>query len=188
MRGALLATLLAYTHATPLARGTASSYAGSQTSDVLPTPSNEYSSRVYALDQPYRGDVSDGALPHLAINPHKAVSYPYTEDYPSILVKPVAKDAATAAAFDVMENWGINMPYKSAPTLLDNTNPFPPPMCRIEGVNLLHRHAERYPSSWDQALDFAEALSTYVQKGLNESKPVEFLNELDFVGGWALKV
>ncbi|TIC05593.1 phosphoglycerate mutase-like protein [Wallemia mellicola] len=170
--------------ANPLARATAESYAGSKTSISLPTPTADYYSRVFNLDQPYRGTVSDGILPELSIRP-LAVEYPYTTDYPSILVRPVAKDAKSIDEFDVIGNWGINMPYKSSPQLLEGTSPFPPQSCRIDSVNLLHRHAERYPSSWDQSLDFAKSLSEKVQRGLNASKPIEFFDELEFLSDYS---
>ena len=176
----IIASLGDLVQANPLARATAESYAGSKTSISLPTPTADYYSRVFNLDQPYRGTVSDGVLPELSIRP-LAVEYPYTTDYPSILVRPVAKDAKSIDEFDVIGNWGINMPYKSSPQLLEGTSPFPPQSCRIDSVNLLHRHAERYPSSWDQSLDFAKSLSEKVQRGLNVSKPVEFFDELEFV-------
>ncbi|TIA68763.1 hypothetical protein E3P92_03881 [Wallemia ichthyophaga] len=140
---------------------------------------------AYNLDQPYRGSVSDGTPAQLGVNPPQSVSYPYTTDYPSILVRPVAQDAENATEFDVMGEWGVNMPYKSAPSLIHNTSPFPPPMCTVAGVTLLQRHGERYPSSWDQARDAAEAI-----KGLRNGNDelnhaqVHFTGELAFLNNY----
>ncbi|TIA87770.1 hypothetical protein E3P99_02972 [Wallemia hederae] len=164
------------TLATPIA----SSYAGSQTSDELPTPTVYDSERVFELEQGFRGDSSNGALPHLSLQATKQ-AYPYTHDYPSILVRPVAADASTAAEFDVMENWGVNMPYKSATSVILNaTTPYPPQGCTVRGVTLLQRHAERYPSSWDQAKDFADSLSAMVGENDGENA-VGFIDELEFL-------
>lgn len=101
------------------------------------------------------------------------------------MIKPRARDARTASEFDVTSHWGVLTPYRSAPAILDDASPLPPPQCSVDGINVVHRHGSRYPTSSANPAKFAQKLSSAI---MNATTPIEFTGELEFLAQWTYKL
>lgn len=95
---------------------------------------------------------------------------------------PAPTGATYASGFDIESSWGNLSPYKDA-VGFNVTKGFPKG-CELSQVHVLHRHAQRYPSS--SALDgggiqkFSEKLTNYSKahpKAVIGKGPLSFLND-----------
>ena len=80
-----------------------------------------------------------------------------------------------------MHSWGNLSPMFSLPPGtwgLPDASPLVPEGCAINGVNILHRHGARYPTSGAAPAAFAAKLNSAsnTTAGFSASGPLEFLN------------
>lgn len=108
---------------------------------------------------------------------------------PSASVKPEPTGATYASGFDMTTSWGNLSPYKDA-TNFGKLSKGYPKGSELSQVHILHRHAERYPTS--SSLD-GGGIEEFSQKLINYSKehpgvtigkgPLSFLDEwIDLLG------
>ncbi|KAJ5464386.1 Histidine phosphatase superfamilyclade-2 [Penicillium daleae] len=92
-----------------------------------------------------------------------------------------------ASGFDMTTSWGNLSPYSDAPGF-DAPKGYPMG-CELSQVHVLHRHAQRYPSSWPTD---GGGMETFAQKVANYSKrsdgkvgsgPLAFLNDWEYLLG-----
>lgn len=89
------------------------------------------------------------------------------------------------SGFDMKTSWGNLSPYADAPGF--NISKGVPAQCELSQVHVLHRHAQRYPTSWPLdgvgMEDFAAKLTNYSKKHPDTklgSGPLEFLNDWEY--------
>jgi hypothetical protein len=85
------------------------------------------------------------------------------------------------STFNVVRNWGNLSPLFSlhpGTWGLPDASPLVPEGCAINGVNILHRHGARYPTSGEAPAAFAAKLNSASNTvaGFSASGPLEFLN------------
>lgn len=92
-----------------------------------------------------------------------------------------------ASGFDMTTSWGNLSPYSDAPGF-DAPKGYPIG-CELSQVHVLHRHAQRYPSSWPTdgggMETFAKKVANYSKKsdGKVGSGPLAFLNDWEYMLG-----
>ncbi|EIT75539.1 multiple inositol polyphosphate phosphatase [Aspergillus flavus] len=96
--------------------------------------------------------------------------------------------ASYPSGFDMSTSWGNLSPYKDQPGF-EVPNGVPRG-CELSQVHVLHRHAQRYPTSWklDGGVieDFAQKLKNYTKRHDNATVgkgALSFLNEWEYVLG-----
>ncbi|KAE8148611.1 histidine phosphatase superfamily [Aspergillus avenaceus] len=108
----------------------------------------------------------------------------------STLIAPTAEPtgATYASGFDMTKSWANLSPYKSAQGF--GATRGVPRGCELSQVHVLHRHAERFPTSnlldGKGMGDFASKLANYTklhQKQAIANGPLQFLNDWEYVVG-----
>ncbi|TIA87771.1 hypothetical protein E3P99_02973 [Wallemia hederae] len=184
---AVIATL-ASTQAKPLNERATAVVAGSATSDSIPWPTDDgYDESLYRLDQGHRGPTPTGIEP-AAIQTAPAGYYPYVKEPSAPVVKPRARDAKSVDEFDVTSHWGVLTPYRSAPAILKDASPLPPPQCSVNGINVVHRHGARYPTASANPAKFASKLEEAVKTQQDANAAIQFNDELEFLADWTYKL
>ena len=96
--------------------------------------------------------------------------------------------ATATATFNLQSTWGNLSPYAPSPGFtLPAGNPLG---CELTQTHILHRHAQRYPTSYlldaNSMESFAEKLSNYTSAHPNSTfgtGPLSFLNHWEYVMG-----
>ncbi|KAJ5224949.1 hypothetical protein N7468_006174 [Penicillium chermesinum] len=93
------------------------------------------------------------------------------------------------SGFDMTKSWGNLSPYADSPGF-DLPKGFPVE-CELSQVHVLHRHAQRYPTAYDDdglnLARFAEKVATYAKEHPDTkvgSGPLEFLNHWEYLLGY----
>jgi hypothetical protein len=99
-----------------------------------------------------------------------------------------ATGASYKSGFDMTKSWANLSPYKNAPSF--GIPKGMPQGCELSQVHVLHRHAERFPTSnlldGKGMVDFASKLANYTKThpGKPVAKgPLKFLNDWEYVIG-----
>ncbi|GKZ84075.1 hypothetical protein AnigIFM56816_009394 [Aspergillus niger] len=113
---------------------------------------------------------------------------PLTTALLCLLTLTTATNTTTTTPFNLHSTWGNLSPYTSSPGF--GIPPGTPKTCQLTQAHILHRHAQRYPTSYlldaDSMESFAQKLKNYTLAHPNSTLatgPLSFLNNWRYLMG-----